>query len=97
MIDDIHICLIWAMARKRVIGRGNTLPWRLRSEMQHFKRTTMGKPAMSASGLLAKRVEAILAGINTVKETWPTQRSHSSSLRVRASVSNMMGMPSRTG
>jgi hypothetical protein len=41
--------------------------------------------------------EAILAGINTVKSACPTQRSHSSSLRVRASVSNMMGMPSRTG
>ena len=46
MIDDIRICLIWAMARNRVIGRGNTLPWRLRSEMQHFKRTTMGKPVI---------------------------------------------------
>ncbi len=46
MIDDIRVCLIWAMARNRVIGRGNTLPWRLRSEMQHFKRTTMGKPVI---------------------------------------------------
>jgi len=46
MIDDIRICLIWAMARHRVIGRGNRLPWRLRSEMQHFKRTTMGKPVI---------------------------------------------------
>ncbi len=46
MIDDIRICLIWAMARDRVIGRGNRLPWRLRSEMQHFRRTTMGKPVI---------------------------------------------------
>ena len=46
MIDDIRICLIWAMARNRVIGRDNTLPWRLRSDMQHFKRTTMGKPVI---------------------------------------------------
>lgn len=46
MIDDIRLCLIWAMARNRVIGRGNTLPWRLRSEMQYFKHTTMGKPVI---------------------------------------------------
>ncbi len=34
------------MARGRVIGRGNTLPWRLPTEMQHFMRTTMGHPVL---------------------------------------------------
>ena len=27
-----------------MIGRGNTLPWRLKSDMQHFRALTMGKP-----------------------------------------------------
>ena len=34
------------MARNRVIGRGQTLPWRLPSEMQYFMRTTMGHPVL---------------------------------------------------
>src|SRR5690606_32118507 len=28
----------------RVIGRDNTLPWRLPSDLAHFKRTTLGHP-----------------------------------------------------
>jgi dihydrofolate reductase len=32
------------MGRNRVIGRGNALPWHLPADLQHFKRTTMGKP-----------------------------------------------------
>ena len=42
----MHISLIWAMDRGRVIGRGNTLPWRLPTDLQHFMRTTMGKPVL---------------------------------------------------
>jgi dihydrofolate reductase len=38
------LTLIVAMARNRVIGRVNTLPWHLPSELQFFKRVTMGKP-----------------------------------------------------
>lgn len=32
------------MARNRAIGIGGGLPWHLPGELQHFKRTTMGKP-----------------------------------------------------
>jgi dihydrofolate reductase len=31
-----------AMAKNRVIGRHNTLPWRLSADLQRFKRLTMG-------------------------------------------------------
>jgi len=31
------------MATNRVIGRDNTLPWRLREDLKYFKRMTMGK------------------------------------------------------
>jgi len=34
------------MARNGVIGRDNTLPWRLPDEMAHFRRVTMGKPVV---------------------------------------------------
>lgn len=40
----MHIALIWAMTDKRVIGRDNTLPWRLPRDMRHFMQVTMGKP-----------------------------------------------------
>jgi dihydrofolate reductase len=36
--------LVVAMARNRVIGRDNALPWRLPAELAHFKRVTMGNP-----------------------------------------------------
>lgn len=38
--------LVVAMARNRVIGRDNQLPWRLPAELAHFKRVTMGKPVI---------------------------------------------------
>ncbi len=39
-----RLSIIVAMAENRVIGRDNGLPWRLPSDLQHFKRVTMGKP-----------------------------------------------------
>jgi dihydrofolate reductase len=39
-----EIALIVAMARDRVIGLGNALPWRLSSDLQRFKALTMGCP-----------------------------------------------------
>lgn len=49
MTDDeapIRVALIWAMGENRVIGRGNTLPWRLPGEMQYFRAVTLGKPVI---------------------------------------------------
>ena len=40
------ISLIWAMAENGVIGRNNSLPWRLPVDMKHFMTTTMGKPVV---------------------------------------------------
>jgi dihydrofolate reductase len=36
--------LMVAMARNRVIGRNNKLPWYLPEDLKYFKRTTLGKP-----------------------------------------------------
>jgi dihydrofolate reductase len=40
------LVLIAAVAENGVIGRGNQLPWRLKSDMQHFRRVTMGRPVV---------------------------------------------------
>jgi dihydrofolate reductase len=41
-----HIVLIAAVAENGVIGRGNALPWRLKSDLKHFRAVTMGKPVI---------------------------------------------------
>jgi dihydrofolate reductase len=38
------IVLIVAVADNGVIGHGNAIPWRLKSDQQRFKAMTMGKP-----------------------------------------------------
>src|ERR1700684_1181374 len=37
---------IVAMTRKRVIGDGNRIPWRLQGEQRWFKEITMGHPIL---------------------------------------------------
>ncbi|WP_371424617.1 dihydrofolate reductase [Tardiphaga sp.] len=39
-----QIVLIYAVAENGVIGQGDAIPWRLKSDMQRFKALTMGKP-----------------------------------------------------
>ncbi|AEC20690.1 dihydrofolate reductase [Pusillimonas sp. T7-7] len=38
------IQLVVAYSENRVIGRDNALPWRLPSDLAHFKRVTLGNP-----------------------------------------------------
>ena len=38
--------MIAAMARKRVIGRENAMPWHLPEDLKHFKRLTLGHPVV---------------------------------------------------
>lgn len=42
----MDIVLVAAIAENGVIGRGNALPWRLKSDMAHFRTVTMGKPVV---------------------------------------------------
>lgn len=45
-LETPRLVLVAAVARNGVIGRGNTLPWRLPGDLRFFKRTTMGKPVV---------------------------------------------------
>ncbi|SDX78000.1 dihydrofolate reductase [Paenibacillus sp. CF384] len=61
------IAMIAAMARNRVIGIDNGMPWRLPAEMAHFRRSTAGKTVVmgrktfeSLSGPLKNRRNVIL-------------------------------------
>ena len=63
----MEIALIWAMARNRVIGRDNGLPWRLPDDMRHFRTTTLGQPVImgrrtfeSMPGALPRRTNIVL-------------------------------------
>lgn len=44
--DEILLSLIVARARNGVIGDKGKMPWRIPSELAHFKRTTLGKPVL---------------------------------------------------
>lgn len=42
----IDVVLIAAVAENGVIGRSNGLPWRLKSDLAHFRALTVGKPVV---------------------------------------------------
>ena len=42
----MRIALMVAMARNRVIGRNNALPWYLPEDLRYFKQVTYGKPVI---------------------------------------------------
>lgn len=44
MSDAPEIALIVAVARNGVIGSDGDLPWKMSSDLRHFKAVTMGKP-----------------------------------------------------
>ncbi len=63
-----EIALIVARARNGVIGRDNTLPWRLRADLQHFKQCTQSCPLImgrktweSLPGILPGRPHIVIS------------------------------------
>ena len=42
----MEIVFVVAIAENGVIGAGNAIPWRLKSDMQRFKALTIGKPVV---------------------------------------------------
>jgi dihydrofolate reductase len=64
----IRILLIAAIAENGVIGRGHALPWRLKSDMRHFRAVTMGKPVVMGRKTFAS-IGAPLKGRTTIVVT----------------------------
>ena len=46
MSTNPKLCAVVAMDQNRVIGLEGDLPWRLPSDLKHFKRVTLGKPCL---------------------------------------------------
>jgi dihydrofolate reductase len=46
LTGDVAIVLVAAVADNGVIGRTGGLPWRLKSDMRHFRALTVGKPVV---------------------------------------------------
>ena len=42
----MRIAMIAAMAKNRVIGKDNQMPWHLPEDLKHFKAMTLGKPVV---------------------------------------------------
>jgi dihydrofolate reductase len=66
-MDTPRIAVVAAVARNRVIGRGNRLPWHLPDDLRHFKRLTLGRPIVmgrrtweSLPGLLPDRTHIVV-------------------------------------
>src|SRR5215211_4851437 len=63
----MQIVLMAAVAANGVIGRGGAMPWRLKSDMRHFRALTMGKPVvMGRKTWLSLSVKPLPARTNIV-------------------------------
>lgn len=70
-----EICIVVAASKNNVIGRDNGLPWRLKGDMQFFKRVTMGHPLVMGR----KTFDSIgkpLPGRKTIVVTTQTDWAH---------------------
>ena len=54
-----------AIAENHVIGRDNSLPWRLSEDLRNFKRITMGKPMIMGRKTLSLWENHSLAGLTS--------------------------------
>ena len=65
------ISLIVAMDKNRVIGRDGGLPWRLSSDLRHFKEITMGKPIV-----MGRKTHASIGRVLPGRENVVVSRNH---------------------
>ena len=67
------IVLIAVVAENGVIGRGGVMPWRLKSDMAHFRALTMGKPVvMGRKTYLSLHVKPLPGRTNIVASRDPS-------------------------
>jgi len=61
-----QIVLVAAVALNGVIGKNGGLPWRLKSDLQHFRRLTMGKPVIMGRKTYASIAKPLAGRTNIV-------------------------------
>jgi len=61
-----RIALIAAVGRNGVIGAGGSMPWKLTTDMQRFRRLTMNKPLVMGRKTFASIGKALPGRINIV-------------------------------
>ncbi len=89
--------LIAAVARNGVIGRENALPWRLRSDLQRFKRLTMGQCLLMGRKTF-ESIGKVLPGRQTIVLSKSTRDlggvalANADQLRIASSLSEVQGM-----
>jgi dihydrofolate reductase len=69
---SIKLVLVAAIADNGVIGQGGRLPWRLRSDMQHFRAVTLGKPVVMGRKTYLSLAKPLNGRTNIVVSRDPT-------------------------
>jgi dihydrofolate reductase len=72
MARRIDLVLVAAVADNGVIGQGGRLPWRLGSDMQHFRAVTMAKPVIMGRRTWASIGKPLVGRTNIVVSRDPT-------------------------
>jgi dihydrofolate reductase len=62
----MKISMIAAMAKNRVIGANNAMPWHLPADLKHFKKITLGKPIVMGRKTYASIGKALPGRLNIV-------------------------------
>tara|TARA_B100001059_G_scaffold208622_1_gene221042 strand:- start:9455 stop:10021 length:567 start_codon:yes stop_codon:yes gene_type:complete len=71
--DAMKISLVAAMAKNRVIGKDNTMPWHIPSELKYFKKITLGKPIVMGRRTFESLGRPLPGRKNIVLSTQPRQ------------------------
>ena len=66
--------MIAAMAKDRVIGKDNAMPWHLPADLRHFKQTTLGKPVVMGRKTYESIGKALPGRLNIVVTRDPDYR-----------------------
>jgi dihydrofolate reductase len=69
---DIAIVLVAAVADNDVIGRAGGLPWRLKSDLRHFRALTRGKPVVMGRKTFLSIGKPLVERTNIVVSRDPT-------------------------
>jgi dihydrofolate reductase len=65
------VSIVAALARNRVIGTGDAMPWHLPADLRHFKAVTLGKPVIMGRRTFASIGRALPGRLNIVVTRQP--------------------------